>query len=64
MPKAYESTATLVAPKEGAGSNILSGIAMSGLIQQVPACSCAMTVETSVGSVDVRACITSANGQT
>lgn len=36
MPKVYESTATLVAPKEGSGSSLLSGIAASGLIQQVP----------------------------
>jgi len=36
MPKVYESTATLVAPKEGSGSSLLSGIAASALIQQVP----------------------------
>ena len=36
MPKVYESTATLVAPREGSGSNVLGGLAASGLIQQVP----------------------------
>lgn len=36
-PKIYESSATLLAPKEGAGSGVLSGLAVaSGLIQQVP----------------------------
>ncbi len=36
MPKVYESTATLVAPREGSGSNVLGGLAASSLIQQVP----------------------------
>jgi uncharacterized protein involved in exopolysaccharide biosynthesis len=35
MPKTYESTATLVVPKEGAGTG-LAGLAASGLLQQVP----------------------------
>jgi uncharacterized protein involved in exopolysaccharide biosynthesis len=35
MPKVYESTATLVVPKEGAGTG-LAGLAASGLLQQVP----------------------------
>jgi len=35
-PKVYESTATLLAPKEGAGGGLLSGLAASGLLQQVP----------------------------
>jgi tyrosine-protein kinase Etk/Wzc len=37
MPKVYESTATVLAPKEGAGSGLLGGLAAaSGLLQQVP----------------------------
>src|SRR3989442_104605 len=36
MPKVYESTATLVAPKEGVGSSVLGGLAASSLLQQVP----------------------------
>ena len=32
-PKVYESTATLLAPKEGGGSGLLSGLAASGLLQ-------------------------------
>jgi len=36
MPKFYESTATVVAPKEGSGNSLLSGLAAYGLIQQVP----------------------------
>ncbi len=36
MPKFYESTATVVAPKEGGGNSLLSGLAAYGLIQQVP----------------------------
>jgi uncharacterized protein involved in exopolysaccharide biosynthesis len=35
MPKMYESTATVVAPKEGAATG-LAGLAASGLLQQVP----------------------------
>jgi uncharacterized protein involved in exopolysaccharide biosynthesis len=38
MPKIYESTATVVAPKEGAVSG-LAGLAASGLLQQIPAVS-------------------------
>ncbi len=34
--KVYESTATLLAPKEGPGSGLLGGLAVSGLLQQVP----------------------------
>ncbi len=33
-PKVYESTATLLAPKEGAGSGLFGGLAASGLLQQ------------------------------
>ena len=33
-PKVYESTATLLAPKEGTGSGLLGGLAASGLLQQ------------------------------
>jgi uncharacterized protein involved in exopolysaccharide biosynthesis len=37
LPKMYRSTATIIAPKEGSGSNLLGGIAAaSGLLQQVP----------------------------
>jgi len=36
MPKVYESTATVVVPKEGAGSGLLGGLAVSGLLQQTP----------------------------
>jgi len=36
-PKIYESTATLVAPKESTGSNMFGGLVMaSGLLQQAP----------------------------
>ena len=35
LPKVYESTTTLVAPKEGTGTG-LAGLAASGLLQQVP----------------------------
>ena len=35
-PKIYESTATLLAPKEGTGAGLLGGLAVSGLLQQVP----------------------------
>src|SRR3989454_83701 len=35
-PKVYESTATLLAPKEGTGAGLLGGLAVSGLLQQVP----------------------------
>ena len=38
LPKVYESTATLVVPKEGTGTG-LAGLAVSGLLQQVPALS-------------------------
>ena len=38
LPKVYESTATLVVPKEGSGTG-LAGLAVSGLLQQVPALS-------------------------
>jgi len=36
MPKVYESTATVVVPKEGAASGLLGGLAVSGLLQQTP----------------------------
>lgn len=36
MPKIYESTATLLAPKEGSGGGLLGTLAASGLLQQVP----------------------------
>lgn len=37
LPKLYESTASMLAPKEGAGSGFLGGLAAaSGLLQQVP----------------------------
>ncbi len=35
MPKTYESTVTLLAPREG-GSSMLSSVAASGLLQQLP----------------------------
>ena len=36
LPKTYESAATVLAPKEGPGNNLLSGLAAStGLLQQV-----------------------------
>jgi uncharacterized protein involved in exopolysaccharide biosynthesis len=35
-PKIYESTTTLLLPKEGAGSGLLSALAASGLAQQLP----------------------------
>jgi len=34
--KIYESTATLLAPKEGTGTGLLAGLAGSGLLQQGP----------------------------
>jgi len=36
MPKYYESTTTLVSPKESAGGTLLGGLAASGLLQQMP----------------------------
>src|SRR2546422_9688635 len=36
QPKIYESTATLVAPKEGPGNNLFNGGAASGVPQQIP----------------------------
>jgi len=36
MPKIYESTATILTPREGGGGGLLSGLAASGLLQQVP----------------------------
>lgn len=33
-PKVYESTATLLAPKEGAASGLLGGLAATGILQQ------------------------------
>src|SRR5213595_780445 len=33
-PKVYESTTTLLAPKEGSGSGLLGGLAASALLQQ------------------------------
>jgi len=38
LPKVYESTTTLVVPKEGTGSG-LAGLAASGLLQQLPSLS-------------------------
>src|SRR2546427_5636863 len=35
-PKVYESSATVLTPKEPAGSGLLSGLAASGLLQQLP----------------------------
>jgi len=35
-PKIYESTTTLITPKENAGGSFLSTIAATGLIQQLP----------------------------
>lgn len=35
-PKVYESTATLLVPKEGGAGGLLGGLAASGLLQQVP----------------------------
>ncbi len=35
-PRVYESTATLIAPKEGGAGGPLSGLVASGLLQQVP----------------------------
>ena len=36
QPKIYESTATLVAPKEGPGSNLFNVGVASGVLQQIP----------------------------
>lgn len=36
QPKIYESTATLLAAKEGTASGLLGGLAASGILQQVP----------------------------
>jgi len=37
MPKIYESTATLITPKEGGSTTVLGGLAAaSGLLQQIP----------------------------
>ena len=36
QPRVYESTAALLAPKEGTGSGFLGGLTASGLLQQVP----------------------------
>jgi len=38
-PKVYESTATLLAPKEGTSAGFLGSLAASGLLQQVPSLS-------------------------
>jgi len=35
-PKIYESTVTILAPKEGGGGGMLSTLAASGLVQQLP----------------------------
>lgn len=35
-PRIYEATVTLIVPREGVGSGILGGLAVSGLLQQVP----------------------------
>src|SRR3989442_7637903 len=34
--KIYESTATVLAPKEGGAGSVLGGLATSGLLQQLP----------------------------
>jgi uncharacterized protein involved in exopolysaccharide biosynthesis len=34
LPKAYESSATIIVPKEGGGQNILTGLAAAALMQQ------------------------------
>src|SRR2546422_486877 len=36
LPKTYESTATILAPREGGGSAVLGGLAAMALVQQVP----------------------------
>src|SRR2546427_162376 len=36
MPRLYESTATLLAPKEGPTGGLVGGLVASGLLQQVP----------------------------
>src|SRR5215471_7466180 len=36
LPKTFQSTATVLAPKEGPSSGLLSGLAASGLIPQIP----------------------------
>ena len=36
QPRIYESTATLLTPREGTGSGLLGGLAASALLQQVP----------------------------
>jgi uncharacterized protein involved in exopolysaccharide biosynthesis len=36
LPKTFQSTATVLAPKEGPSSGFLSGLAASGLIPQIP----------------------------
>jgi len=36
MPRIYESTATLMAPREGGGLGLLGNLGLSGLVQQVP----------------------------
>src|SRR3989442_569702 len=36
LPKTYESTATILAPREGGGSALLGGLAAMALVQQVP----------------------------
>src|SRR5262245_26939835 len=38
-PRIYESVASVIAPKEGAGNNALSSLALTGLVMQVPALS-------------------------
>ena len=38
-PRIYESTASVIAPKEGAGSNVLGGLALTGLVLQGPSLS-------------------------
>jgi tyrosine-protein kinase Etk/Wzc len=36
MPKAYQSSATIIVPKESAGQGLLSGLAAAASVQQVP----------------------------
>jgi len=36
LPKTYQSTATVLSPKEGPSSGFLSGLAASGLLPQIP----------------------------
>src|SRR2546427_1674177 len=38
-PRIYEAAATLISPKEGGGSGLLGGLAVSTLLQQVPSIS-------------------------